>query len=348
MSDSTRTVLIVGAGAEVVEALESSYARAFEHLGFKVYRWNPAHALAKVARFGRFGKLFSTFVNVEPWMRKSNLELLSYADELHPNLILIIATHGVRPGTLAQIRVRLPDCLIYCIYPDSPHNLDADRILSIPFFDRICVSSPAWVESWRRLGANHVSYLPFAADTYTHYLAPNNSNSFSHRDLAFVGTWRIEREIVLEQLSDFDLIIWGSHYWKSRTRPSSPLRASWAGRSLKGNEFALACAHYRIMLNIVDPSTYPGPNMRTFEQAACGAFSLVTRTPAVLDIFKEGETIECFDTIEEVRSKISYYLSHEDARQRITAAAYQLVTEQHTYIVRVKQITEWMQMDYSG
>jgi len=339
------SILIVGALEKNVEALENSYARAFSELGCRVTRWDPALALMQNSRYGRLGSLFSRFVSVEPWIRKANLQLLQTADSLQPDLILVIATSGVRAGTLAQVRVRCPRSAIYCLYPDSPHNLDNDRIASLPMFDRTFASSPAWVDSFRRLGAQKVEFLPFAADTFLHKPVKIIDVQPSYQ-VGFVGTWRSEREEILDQLSDFDLAIWGNDYWKTRTKPDAALKTKWMRRSLPAIELPDTCARTSVMLNIIDAHTWPGPNMRNFELPACGAFALVTRTPAITEFFQEGVNIECFADIAEARSKINYYLQHEDSRQKIAAASYQFLTEQkHTYVDRARQILGWVETD---
>lgn len=340
-----RSLLIVGHNEGW--NLEGSYARAFEALGWSVHFWGPMSALHRVAKGYRVGRLFSTFVHVEPWLRKSNLELLKFVDTLRPDLVLVIGTTGIRGGTLAQIKVRVPDSLVYCIYPDSPHNLDADRIHCLPFFDRVMTSSPAWVNAFERFGAVRVHYLPFAADPELHYpvAAPSADSSLAH-DIVFIGNWRYEREVFLEQFADFDLCVWGENYWKHRTRPGSPLRARWGGRPLTGVDAARVCTASKILLNFMDAATWPGPNMRSFEQPACRAFVLVNRTPALIELFKEGKTIECFDSVEEARSKSSYYLAHDSARQRIADAGYRFIIEGgHTYVDRARQLLNWAEKD---
>ena len=333
----TRSVVIVGPTSP--ESLESSYARAFGQLGWEVHRWTPATALASAARGGRIGREFARFVRVEAWERKANLELLRLVDALQPALLLVIDTGGVRAGTLGQVRVRCPGTAVHCIYPDSPHNLDADRIAALPLFDRVATSSPAWVDVFRRLGARDCSYLPFAADPQLH--APATGTQAPTADIGFVGTWRPEREAFLEAFADLDLRIWGSEYWRTRTRAGSPLRARWQGRPLRGDELGGVCASTRIMLNVMDPATWPGPNMRTFEQAACGAFSLTTRTPAVLELFTEGHTIECFDDVTEARAKVDRYLRDDAARRRIAVAGQALVLQHHTYAQRARDVVGW-------
>lgn len=335
-------IVIVGALENRVEALESSYARAFSHLGHSVFRWDPMQALARNSRGRSLGAIFSRFVHIDVWLRKANSELLSFVTEVQPDLLLVIGTSGIRAGTLGQIRVQSSHTALICLYPDSPHNLDHDRILSLPLFDRVLVSSPAWVRTFRKLGSEHVDFLPFASDSLIH--SPITTNYGKKYQIGFVGTWRPDREIFLEQLCHLDLAIWGSSYWGSRTRRGSTLRQKWTGKSLPFDKFPQACADTKIMINLIDGHTWPGPNMRCFELAGCGAFQLVTRTPAVTEIFQEGVNIECFDTIEEAQSKIDYYLLNSECREKIAEAARQFVLDhKHTYIDRAALIISWVE-----
>jgi spore maturation protein CgeB len=340
-------LLIVGSDSP--ESLESSYARAFRQAGWQVCFWQPLAAYNAVVHGGSLGRLFGLFVHVEPWWRKANLQLLQHAAQHKPDLLLVIGTQGLRPGTLAQLRAHLPRLVIYCLYPDSPHNLDSQRIHCLPFFDRVITSSPAWVNAFLSLGARHVTYLPFAADTELHRPAASPQNVQLAHDLAFIGTWRAEREDLLTELADYDLAVWGSDYWQKRTRPGSPLRRKWGRRTLIGAEFAQACAQSKIMLNVMDSISWPGPNMRTFELPACGAFALAERSEPVQALFREGETIEYFSDPAEAREKINYYLAHETARMRIARASHEFVTQfGHTYHDRVRTLCEWWAQDKKG
>jgi hypothetical protein len=327
--------------------LESSYARAFRKLGWTVNFWDPQKALHRVARGFGLGRRFSAFVNVEPWLRKANLELLDAVQQVRPDLVLVIGTEGVRAGTLGQLRAQYPQTILYCLFPDTPHNLVPDRIQCLPMFDRVMTVSSGWLDVFRRLGVQRIACLPPAADTDLHQPANGRkAGPPDGHDVAFVGNWRPEREGFLEELSDFDLRIWGNDYWRRHTRPSSRLRTKWAGRPLFGADFAQACAENRILLNFIDGVGWPGPNMRTFEQPACRAFSLVTRTPAVTELFAEGENIECFDSAAEAKEKIRFYLANDQARERIAEAGYDFVVNSgHTYMDRAKQILGWLADD---
>lgn len=339
-SEITNTALILGQNQGW--NLEGSYGRAFAKIGWQTEFWDPQQALNNEVRGAQLGKRFASFVNVEPWLRKANLSLLRIVEQLRPTAIFVIATEGVRAGTLAQIKVLLPHAPLVCIYPDSPHNLSVERISCLPVFDLVTASSPAWVESLKTLGGLNVRYLPFAADVDLHQRVSGATNHSNGHDVAFIGNWRREREEFLEQLVDFDIWVWGEKWWKDRTREGSPLRSRWGGRRVVGSDFAMTCAAHRILLNLLDTPTWPGPNMRTFEQPACGGFSLATRTSAVLELFEEGKNIECFESVEEARDKINFYLKNDDARERIAEASHRFVVDEgHTYTDRARQLVSW-------
>ncbi|BCM88567.1 hypothetical protein IAD21_00400 [Abditibacteriota bacterium] len=335
-------VLLVGDFVSWSVAMEISYRKAFEAIGCEVLCFDINANINKHCRLGRVGRTLNRFLPVEPWIRKANVELLQMADTFAPDLLVVIATSGVLAGILAQIKVRVPTVSLVCIYPDGPYNLNQERIACLPFFDIVAPSSPAWCDAFEKLGARIVKYLPFGVDETLRSPAPTSERNaeFAH-DVTFIGNWRPEREEFLAQLADFDLAVWGGDAWKKRARPDSLVSARWGGRALMGAEFALACAQSRIMLNVMDSATWPGPNMRVFEQAACRAFSLTTRSSAMTDLFEEGQTIECFDSVEEAREKIRFYLEHEDARQRIANASYDFVKKGHTYADRAQQLVNW-------
>ena len=337
------TVLVIGAGRP--ESLESSYVRAFRSAGWATERWDPARALETHVRGGRAGAMAARFIHVEPWARKANVELLQAIDRMHPDLVLVIATSGVRAGTLAQAKVVSPRTRIYMLYPDSPHGLDGDRINCLRFCDRVTVSTPAWVEPFRKLGAERVHYLPFAADTGL-YAAARAADATPRWEVGFVGTWRPEREAVLEGFKEFALAVWGGGYWKARSNPHGTVRARWTGHEAVGSAMAGACAQTAVMLNILDPITWPGPNMRSFELPACRAFVLSQRSPAILELFREGEDIECFDSLDEARDKVRHYIARPEERRRIAANAYdRVVLGGHTYDDRVTTLLAWLAED---
>src|SRR5207237_639841 len=80
---------------------------------------------------------------------------------------------------------------------------------------------------------------------------------------------------------------------------------------------------------------------RTYEIPACGGFMLHERNEEVLELYEEGKEIACFDSAEELREKILYYLRHQQERERIALAGYKRCVPAYSYDNRMSEIVRW-------
>ena len=81
-------------------------------------------------------------------------------------------------------------------------------------------------------------------------------------------------------------------------------------------------------------------NMRVFEALACGSL-LVTNELSdngQAELFRNGEHLVTYRDLDELVEKITYYLEHEDERERIAAAGRKEVLAAHTYRHRMETI----------
>ena len=60
------------------------------------------------------------------------------------------------------------------------------------------------------------------------------------------------------------------------------------------------------------------------------------------ELFEPGKELVCFETREDLREKIRYYLSHPDERMRIALNGQKRAREDHTYQKRMSQALEWV------
>ena len=107
-------------------------------------------------------------------------------------------------------------------------------------------------------------------------------------------------------------------------------------------EYALQIARARIWLSTTGPSNIVGT--RYFEILASGTTLLMcNRPPAgewVYDgLFEDGVHVVMFDSVDDMRTKVLYYLHNEALRQRIVAAAHALTRTIHTWDSRARFIT---------
>lgn len=82
-------------------------------------------------------------------------------------------------------------------------------------------------------------------------------------------------------------------------------------------------------------------NMRFFEGICSGSALLTDRNVNLAELgFRDGLDYIGYDSIEEMKEKATFYLKHEDLRERIASDGMQFVHDNHTYDHRAKQILE--------
>src|SRR5262245_11641136 len=96
--------------------LESSYQRAFETLGCQVSIFDFENAVGRHCRFGKLGRLVSTYLTVEAWIRKANRDLVLQALDFRSDLVIVIGQQPIRAGALTQIKA-CGDVGLVCVWP---------------------------------------------------------------------------------------------------------------------------------------------------------------------------------------------------------------------------------------
>ncbi len=324
-------------------SLAASYTRAFKALGLRVENFSLEDrrraALPGPRPLARVAARFMGHIELPVVNHKADAALFRAVRELEPALLMIFCNEPVRAATLVQIKTALPQVKLVNIYPDMLINLRQNVVAALPLYDLFCTHTKAGVEPLRLVGCRNAFYLPLAANPELHYpvqLTPAQRRELSC-NVVYVGNWRPEREVSLARLEGLDLAIFGGKQWG---QTSGWIRSRWRGRMMNsGVEFSSAHAAAKVGVNPIDVLNFPGHNMRTFEIPACGTFGVVTRTPEIQEIFREGEDAACFATPGELREKVEHYLARPDERRRLAAAAHQKVVHGgHTYQDRVRTL----------
>ena len=94
----------------------------------------------------------------------------------------------------------------------------------------------------------------------------------------------------------------------------------------------------KINLNITMRSIQSGLSLRVWDILGCGGFCLSnyqSEIPAFLEI---GKDIECYESLEECKEKVMYYLTHDELRREIAISGYRKVKQYHTYDARLTEM----------
>jgi len=336
-------VLLVGRFAPA--ALERSYAAAFQDLGCEVRNFDMAAAIMRYCRLGRLGRLFNTYVPVEPWVRKANRELVLMAREFRPSVLIGFGQNQARAGALAQVRSMLPVQLVY-IWPDTLINLSEASIASLPLYDLVATYARASVDQFQSLGARRAEWVPLAGDPHMgNDLWPlaEIERDASGADISFIGQWRPEREAVMQVVLDSfrgrPIKIWGPD-WGRRAGGKETILKAWQGRSLYEEEYHQVLAASYISLNIIDDTNYPAANMRFFEIPMAGGVQVASPCPEMENQFKHGETIFYYHSMAELVDLLRLLIGNNSLRQKVAQLAHETVLGEHTYAHRATRILD--------
>lgn len=94
----------------------------------------------------------------------------------------------------------------------------------------------------------------------------------------------------------------------------------------------------KINLNITIHPIQTGLSQRVWDVLGCGGFLLTNYQMELPDYLKADKEVVCYETPDELKEKVSYYLTHEEERVEIAKAGYEAVKEKHTYRHRAAEI----------
>lgn len=191
-------------------------------------------------------------------------------------------------------------------------------------------------------GARNCYYLPQGCLPEIHRpLAPKRQERYGS-DLSFMGAAYHNRVQSFLRLLDFDFKIWGTG-WNLESPVGS--RVQNGNRRVDADTAVKIYNASRINLNLHSSSWHEGVNPngdlvnpRTFEIAACSAFQLVDAREEMDELFRVGEEIVTFSSIDELKEKCAYYLKHDAERNKIAARACVRANLEHTLQHRMQEM----------
>ena len=100
--------------------------------------------------------------------------------------------------------------------------------------------------------------------------------------------------------------------------------------------YAMKCA--KINLNITLRSIVSGIPLRAMDIMGCGGFLLTNYQADFLEFFVPEEDYVYFDSPEDMKNKVRYYLEHDEERRQIAQNGYRKMSDYHTFDHRVDEM----------
>jgi len=167
-------------------------------------------------------------------------------------------------------------------------------------------------------------------------------------DVNFIAIHTAYKEQLLagmvRELPGLDLRIWGDQ-WRERCT-SEELRPFLAGQAIFGSTYCKAICASKINLAITSgvvegASSGDLTTTRSYEIPACGGFMLHQRNHEVLELYKEGSEIACFESGEEMAEKIRHYLAHPEEREAVAEAGHRRCVPAYSYDARMAELLRY-------
>jgi spore maturation protein CgeB len=274
--------------------------------------------------------------DLRPVERRSHSNLVREAESFRPDLIMVTCAL-LPPEVITRLKSATGAKVVFW-YSDPVANLGRQYPLGSQF-DAWFFKEPYMAETFRaKLGIN-AHYLPEACTPRWHHrvvLSESDRRKYGC-DLTTAGNLYYYKARILEAFKDYDIKIWGVGYprWLA-----SSLRDRWPGVFVAELEKAKAFNATKIVLNPMIYAEIEGVNDRLFQAAGCGAFQITDMKRSLPQLFEPEREIVTFQTLQELKEKVDYFLANSRERAEIGDRAYARAHRDHTYQRRLGRMFE--------
>jgi len=334
-------ILYVGSTSK--NACASFYADAAEALGHEVLRWDPQFFKAESFNETLQIKLFKKPVTSR--LLWNHQQILNKCRDLKIDILLNLAENFLPLELLRELKT-LPH-RPHLLYHSHDNNFSSgilkpnDFFETLAWYDTIFTTKSQNLQKYKMLGQPRAFFIPSAYEPKVHRPISASESKLGNQQFAvsFVGTYDRSRDRFLEALDWNQLYVWGDR-WK-RFDNYKKYKTHIVPHAIYFPDFADVLSHSHVTLGLLREEAEDKHTQRTFEIPACGTFQLAPRNDEILSFFEEDKEIVCFNSPEEMKDKIEYYLAHPSERNQIAEAGFKRVSDgKHTYLDRMRTMLE--------
>lgn len=337
------TVVVIGPSAE--DSFADNIAAGFRAAGVTAVVVDPFAGFTgqgNLRAYSRYGTVMREAIARSELAQEVLLNRpLGRQLESYEPLLVVCVYALLRPQQVERFRSLTPGARWVLWYPDAISNLGAHSCMLAPY-DHLFFKEPFLVDLLLSRTSLPVSYLPEACDPARHRSVEPTSEAERRRyacDVAVAGNIYPYRLLVLKGVpDDVELKIYGNSRVKAPAA-FQRVRAAQTGTFVSGRTKALAFRGAKVVLNTIHYAELEGVNARLFEATGCGGFVLSHASRGLNRYFEPDREVVTFESTAELSERIRHYLWRPDEREAIAAAGQARAHRDHTYGVRLKELT---------
>ncbi|OGS22899.1 MAG: hypothetical protein A2252_07420 [Elusimicrobia bacterium RIFOXYA2_FULL_39_19] len=317
--------------------------KAFRKLGheIKVYDYRTEAKVLNLDLLSQYQITRTLGIN------KSNRKLKRVIKKFKPDMFFVLKGEIIKPETIKWIKetFKIPAVLWF---GDDPHLFHTMSRKLAPLYDYVFTSSQDAVKWHKELGVKNVQWIGFACDPELHKnmeLSDEDKIKYGS-DICFVGVYYKEREELFKKLTSYNFKIFGRGWKDKEIIKNNP--HIYGGEGLYLNDMMKAFNASKIILNMHDVQQKHGglkATFRVYEVTGCRGFLLTDKPYGIEEQFEINKEIVCYESTEELKEKIDYYLENSWKRENIAKAGQLRTYKDHTFEHRAKQIIDFVFKD---
>lgn len=309
------------------------HVRAFERFGYECLTYNSRHGFVYCPWFRRISRRIPFLDHLKKrHVRAINQGLLSMVRTQKPRYLFAQKAETIFPETIDAIK--RSDVVTINFFNDFEWPV-ASKIA--PHYDYFFTQHVGLLEKLRtELALKNCFHLHHAAEP----LLDPFIRRVDKYPVSFIGTYNSEtypnRENYLKAVEDLGLNIWGNEAWRNTS-----VGNCFHGRAHGDDRFDIYGSS-KIVIDINwEHIASDGISVRPFEVAASGACLFAdTVKKDIFDVYEQNKEFIPFSGPEDLRSKVLYYLGHDEERKAIAQAGYERTVKEHTYDHRLRQMLD--------
>lgn len=275
-------------------------------------------------------------ISREGFLSHIDNSLIESVKSFKPDIFLTIFGFDHRKTVIEKIKSM--GIITICWWLNDPFQFKRSAAQAAAY-DYYFTNSKGSINEYKIKGLKNVFYLPVGCYPSVHRkLMDINHKKY---DICFAGDWGPKREEVLSSLAlGFNVFIFGP-WEKKKIKKDSVLANSIAkDRCFSPEEMVRIFNQSKIVLNIHSwfGKWDHGTNPRIFEANGCGAFQICDYKDEIPELYEPEKEIVLYKSIEELKEKLSFFLTREKERNDIAEKGFLKTINHHTYEHRLKEM----------